>query len=134
MLIYVHRFSPCTPFVNGTRVLLQQEVITVTCKVKDNSVQNNLIYEDAYIILKELHIKKNNMFKNYWNVLILGMDTMSRARAFQSMPKLVQYFKLNSWLDYRGFQKVDKVINKLCVALLIINKNYTSANKHKIKS
>lgn len=98
------------PFKNGTRDRLQHEVITVTCNVTENSTWKNVSYEDAYILPKKMYIRTNKLRNNAWNVLILGMDTMSRARAVQSMPKLVKYFKQNGWLDYRGFQKVNQVL------------------------
>lgn len=102
------RFTPCRPFVHGTILKLQHEVITVKCKPTQTLPSSNLTYDDAYIVLKELHNKKIMIYEEPWNVLILGMDTMSRARAFHSMPKLVKYLKYNKWLDYRAFQKVGK--------------------------
>lgn len=65
-------------------------------------------YEDAYIVIKKLKTKTKEVDKLSFNILILGMDTMSRARTYQSMPKLYKYFKQNGWLDYRGFQKVNQ--------------------------
>ncbi|XP_072943555.1 uncharacterized protein [Epargyreus clarus] len=96
-------YSTCILFQNGSRVELEQEIVTVSC----HSKQTN-IYEDAYIILKKhvTSINEKNTKSNPWNVLILGMDTMSRARLFSSMPQTAQYLREHNWLDFRGYQKV----------------------------
>lgn len=81
---------------------MTEEIITVTC----TGAKRSIIYKDAYAILKK--IKRNDVKKNEksWNVIILGMDTMSRARAYNSMPKTTDYMLKHDWLDYRGYQKV----------------------------
>lgn len=99
-------YSPCILFSDGTITTLKEEVITVTCGLKpDKKVKN--IYEDAYMMIKK---KKNtnegNSNENAWNVLLLGMDTMSRARAYYNMPFTMRYFQKLGWLDYRGYHKV----------------------------
>lgn len=82
----------------------KHEVITVTCKVHGS--KQNTVYEDAYIIVKK-KTKKTDFNKNKsWNVLLLGMDTMSRARVVSTMPKTVHYLQKHEWLDYRGYHKV----------------------------
>ncbi|KAI8435163.1 hypothetical protein MSG28_003534 [Choristoneura fumiferana] len=105
-----YNYSQCTNFDTGTTVKLKEEVIVVSCasipykKIKSR----NILYEDAYIILKKIKMGTSSGAagpKN-WNVLILGMDTMSRARFLSSMPKTASYFNQNGWLDYRGYQKV----------------------------
>lgn len=88
---------------------LKTEIITVTCKSIENST-NQYIYEDAYIQMRKLKGEERNNDSNSWNVLLMGMDSMSRGRATQSMPKLVKYFKENDWLDFRAFQRVNQYI------------------------
>lgn len=61
------------------------------------------------MILKKLNVRAaddEQKRKNPWNVLVLGLDTVSRARIYSSMPKTVKYMLQNNWLDYRGYQKV----------------------------
>lgn len=70
---------------------------------------SNVVYRDAYIVPKIINTNASKIDDSSWNVLIFGMDSMSRARATQSMPKLVNYFKENSWLDYRAFQQVNNL-------------------------
>lgn len=90
--------------------MLLHEVIKVTCRQRQQRFRKKRkIYEDVYIVLKKLKLnaRKNNL--NSWNVLLLGMDTMSRMRAYRSIPKTIKYFKKNNWLDYRGFLKVNYI-------------------------
>ncbi|CAH2230194.1 uncharacterized protein LOC120624679 [Pararge aegeria] len=100
------RYSKCTNFDNNSNVELKNEVITVTCSL--DSSKKRVIYEDAYIILKRLHrdAEEEQIPKKPWNVLVLGLDTVSRARVYNSMPKTVKYMLQNDWLDYRAYQKV----------------------------
>lgn len=84
-------------------------MVTVTCV--SQSKNSGIFYEDAYIVLKKRpsnqgKIKEDNNKK--WNVLLLGMDTMSRARIFSAMPRTVKYLQKHGWLDYKGYQKVIK--------------------------
>lgn len=76
----------------------------MTCRSKTKATKKR--YKDAFIILKKLQEIATNINNDSLNVLVLGMDTMSRGRAIQSMTELVVYFKQNNWLDYRAFQKV----------------------------
>ncbi|XP_068629696.1 uncharacterized protein [Battus philenor] len=99
-------YSKCNDFKTGTISKLEEEVITVVCSVSGK--KQTVIYEDAYFI-----IKKINTFKNVstdkelpWNVLLVGIDTMSRGRVHKSMPKTVAYLQENKWLDFRGYHKV----------------------------
>ncbi|XP_047527624.1 uncharacterized protein LOC125064562 [Vanessa atalanta] len=99
------RYSSCIDFKNGTETFLKEEVITVKCK--HNSDKKVIIYEDAYAILKKIkrtYEKRDD--ERPWNILILGMDTISRGRAYSSLPKTTDYMLRHDWLDYRGYQKV----------------------------
>ncbi|CAH0720680.1 unnamed protein product, partial [Brenthis ino] len=98
------RYSPCEYFTNDTEAPLEHEVIVVTCFLI--RTKNKVIYEDAYAIIKKIKVINQDEKEKSWNILILGMDTMSRARIYKSMPKTAAYLSQNNWLDYRGYQKV----------------------------
>lgn len=102
-----YSYTACTPFKNGSKTELLQEVIIVKC-VSPSNLKSNVVYKDAYIIVKKQTTNKENNKekKQNWNVLLLGMDTMSRARVFSTMPKTVKYMQKRDWLDYKGYQKV----------------------------
>ncbi|XP_032513670.2 uncharacterized protein LOC116767456 [Danaus plexippus] len=105
------RYSICTPFKNGTETQLEEEVVLVTCKpIKSPNRRKNKygsIYKDAYAFVKKYN-RSTEIISDHkkWNILILGMDTMSRARFYTSMPKTAKYFKKHKWLDFSGYQKV----------------------------
>ncbi|XP_053625269.1 uncharacterized protein LOC128683555 [Plodia interpunctella] len=96
-------YSKCVPFKNGAITKLVNEVINVKC-VSGNST--NAFYKDGYIVLKKVQRKETKEPQDKWNVLILGMDTMSRARARFSLPRTMEYLKNSGWLDFKGYQKV----------------------------
>ncbi|KAI5636289.1 hypothetical protein NE865_10955 [Phthorimaea operculella] len=110
-------YSNKKTFQNGDIIKLEEEVILVTCDLFSSKHKKIFSYSDAYLILKKKvgsDFKPDNDFddrisyeeNDSWNVLIVGMDTMSRGRAYHSIPKTVKYLKVNDWLDYRGYHKV----------------------------
>ncbi|CAG4908834.1 unnamed protein product [Colias eurytheme] len=97
------RYTNCVSFKNGSKIQLEEEMIAINCAIF--KPQKEIIYRDVYILVK----KKNNKSEkhNYpWNVMVLGMDTMSRGRFISSMPSTAKYLQTHHWLDFRGFQKV----------------------------
>lgn len=46
--------------------------------------------------------------ESHWNVFILGMDSMSRARAYHDLPNTVSYLHKQGWMDFKGYNKVSK--------------------------
>ncbi|XP_059054367.1 uncharacterized protein LOC131848496 [Achroia grisella] len=99
-------YTSCVTFNNGTTIKLNEEVITVTCGVSPDK-KFKVIYEDAYMLIKKKNSSNHEENNNKsWNVLLLGMDTMSRARAYYNLPFTMEYFQRQDWLDYRGYHKV----------------------------
>lgn len=84
-----------------------------TQKIQANKTKPSILYEDAYIFVKKQRRKVMNYKERSSNVLIIGMDTMSRARIIKTMPKMVKRLQAQGWLDYRGYQKVCYVITSL---------------------
>lgn len=71
-----------------------------------------------------MQIKKTQPIKSTkekWNVLVLGMDTMSRARFYSDMPQLAKYIQNHGWLDYRGYNKVTENFGPLGPMMLIFH-------------
>ncbi|CAD0196680.1 unnamed protein product [Chrysodeixis includens] len=97
-------YTNCSNFKDGTTVKLYEEIVTVTCKANKGQIPK-IVYEDAYIILKKKNIKTNATVPK-WNVLMLGLDTMSRVRFYDTLPLTAQYFQKYIWLDYRAYHKV----------------------------
>ncbi|XP_050666552.1 uncharacterized protein LOC126966495 isoform X1 [Leptidea sinapis] len=108
----------CEPFKNMSKIELKEEIIVVSCYIH-NENKNTTIYEDAYILVKRLSTQKEvNANVSGYNILILGMDTMSRVRFIRSMPRTYKYLKENDWLDFRAYNKVDYNTFPNIVALL----------------
>ncbi|XP_049866942.1 uncharacterized protein LOC126367468 isoform X2 [Pectinophora gossypiella] len=128
-------YTSCVPFENDTVTVLEEEVVIVSCIQKANK-KTVFTYEDAYLILKKqytehlkLQVKEDAVImKDNWNVLIVGMDTMSRARAHHSIPKTLRYMREHDWLDYQGYQKVGANTYPNIMAILT-GKNYTEVSK-----
>nr|CAD7402934.1 unnamed protein product [Timema poppensis] len=49
---------------------------------------------------------KIKLRSNHLNVLILGIDSISRMNFIKSMPKTYKYLKMNDWFDLTGYNKV----------------------------
>ncbi|KAJ8725525.1 hypothetical protein PYW08_003708 [Mythimna loreyi] len=107
-------YTPCKIFTNNTIVWLEQEIITVTCTdlpVSPELSDETIIYKDTYIILKKIDESVSKSITNeksmQWNVLMVGMDGMSRTRLFDTMPYTTKYLKKHKWLDFKAYHKVD---------------------------
>ncbi|XP_026742818.1 uncharacterized protein LOC113504621 isoform X2 [Trichoplusia ni] len=110
-------YTNCSNFKNGTSVEFLEEIVTVTCRTG----QSKIAYKDAYIILKKRNIDKNAKAPK-WNILMLGLDTMSRVRFYDTLPITAKYFRKYRWLDYRGYQKVgDNTLPNLMTVLTGLN-------------
>ncbi|KAG7306986.1 hypothetical protein JYU34_007109 [Plutella xylostella] len=93
----------CIEFQNGTTTNLDHEIISVTCSSKKNA--KKVIYDDIYMLVKKANASSMpGRGKKKWNVLVLGMDTMSRARLRDALPRAAA--RLRAWLDYRAYHKV----------------------------
>ncbi|XP_075992557.1 uncharacterized protein LOC142987578 isoform X2 [Anticarsia gemmatalis] len=88
-------------------VIVNDEFVRVTC-INDGKV----IYEQFFLSATRktfvshngyLEIPKN---KSAYNVLILGVDSVSRLNLYRTMPKTVSFIKDNGGIDLAGYNKV----------------------------
>lgn len=49
---------------------------------------------------------KKNDNQDKYNVLMIGMDSMSLPRFAQTMTRTINFFKSRNWQSYRGYNKV----------------------------
>ncbi|XP_059060605.1 uncharacterized protein LOC131853648 [Achroia grisella] len=87
-------------------------------EVKDEFVRISCVYEDQFIfddyfvfaIKKDfiVHNDKTEILKNKtaYNVLIMGIDAVSRLNFYRTMPKTVNYLKTMGAIDLAGYNKV----------------------------
>lgn len=63
-----------------------------------------------YAFSKKIEITKpeidEDSCKVQYNVLILGMESMSLPRFLAAMPRTSNHFADDSWLGFRGYNKV----------------------------
>lgn len=95
-------FDSWVPFDNQTEIKLKSDFIEVQCV----SQRGDIMYEDVYSKIKKVNRTKSPNDKIHWNVLIIGMDTVSRARALYELPRTVAYFRSARWMDFRAYNKV----------------------------
>lgn len=61
-----------------------------------------------YAFVKKVNTTKlpKNNCKDKYNILMLGIDSMSLPRLGQTMKRTINFFRDNFWLAYRGYHKV----------------------------
>lgn len=87
---------------------LEDDFINVQCFEIDVRNNSRIIYDDVYSFIKRK--KSRNVTKSVvttkYNILILGLDSMSLRRLEQTMTSTAEYLKENHWLNFKGFHKV----------------------------
>lgn len=63
------------------------------------------MYDDVYAKIKKVNTSKGNDDKPHWNVLMIGMDSMSRVRAYHELPRTVEYLNEENWMDFKAYNK-----------------------------
>lgn len=104
------RFSNCTNFQDEAFITLQSDFLNIICTGYDSNNKSRIFYDDMYAFTKKKNttkkIKKYSRCKIKYNVLMLGMDSMSLPRAVKTMPRTTAYLKNENWLGFRGYHKV----------------------------
>lgn len=109
-----YSLSKCTNFVSGHALDSKDEFILVTCIGYLNvrvikGIQFD-VYKNAHAIImpKESVIEKlkANKRNSSMNVLLIGIDSISRLNLIRSMPKTYRYLRDNNWYDMRVFNKM----------------------------
>ncbi|CAH1646185.1 unnamed protein product [Spodoptera littoralis] len=113
-------FSNCTYFQDTTIITLQSDFINVICSEISINGTKQIIYDDMYAFTKKINFTKANQTKcnDQYNVLILGMDSMSLPRIVKTMPRTAAYLNDDHWLGFRGYHKVaDNSLPNIMAAL-----------------
>ncbi|KAL4714185.1 hypothetical protein ACJJTC_008539 [Scirpophaga incertulas] len=112
-------YTPCNKIKDGQDIPLESEFINVNCFKYDVYNVSYKIYDDAYAFIKKIpDISQQISKKQRYNVLMIGMDSMSLSRTVKNMPRTINFFKDNSWLGFRGYHKVaDNKFPNLIAAL-----------------
>ncbi|XP_050666531.1 uncharacterized protein LOC126966489 [Leptidea sinapis] len=103
-----YSFTSCEKFEDGHTFKLESDFINVRCNSYNNENETLVIYDDVYAFTKK--VKKTKAYyencESKYNVLMLGMDSMSLSRVVQTMSRTVSFLKNNYWLGFRGFHKI----------------------------
>lgn len=98
------KYEDCVTFNNSIEV--EHEFVRVNC-----SVGSRQIYEQFYLFapMKNFtkHGEKDEIVNNTgYNVLIVGIDSVSRLNFLRTMPKTESYLKTKGAIDMLGYNKV----------------------------
>ncbi|XP_063620155.1 uncharacterized protein LOC134792763 [Cydia splendana] len=100
-------FTLCVEFSSGATIFLQTDFINVRCVEYDVRNKTHPVYDDVFAFAKKMNTTHNQQScNNSYNVLILGMDSMSLPRIVQTMPRTTDYLHKNFWFCFRGYHKV----------------------------
>ncbi|XP_061383554.1 uncharacterized protein LOC116767454 [Danaus plexippus] len=113
-------YTSCKTLRNKEKFRLENDFINVQCFDYDTHNKSYLIYEDNYIFCKRITLPdaKKNVNQDKYNVLMIGMDSMSLPRFAQTMTRTINFFKSRNWQSYRGYNKVgDNKLSNLIPAL-----------------
>ncbi|XP_023950355.1 uncharacterized protein LOC112054717 isoform X2 [Bicyclus anynana] len=112
------RFSKCTKIHDRETINLEQDFINVQCFENSNYNQTHRIYDDVYAFCKKIKVKNATTCGKQYNVLLIGMDSMSLSRFVQTMTRTAKFVYDKFWPNYRGYHKVgDNTFPNLMAAL-----------------
>ncbi|XP_026757883.1 uncharacterized protein LOC113517421 isoform X2 [Galleria mellonella] len=102
------KYTNCQHVEDGATVLLETDFINIKCFEHDKRNTTHVIYNDVYGFIKKINVTKPEATdcKEKYNVLMLGMDSMSLPHVVQTMSRTVNFLKDNYWPGFRGFHKV----------------------------
>lgn len=90
------------------------------------------VYKDAFAIVntkKSVEKKFVDKSDDKFNVLFIGIDSISRLNFIRSMPTTYDYLKRNEWIEMKIFNKVgDNTLPNLVAILTGHNESYVQEN------
>ena len=108
-------FTDCKP-VRSTRSFHKPTAFIMNC---GNSTNGDISLAPASIVLeKQTFWKGKNEEEIPPNVLILGIDTVSRSHAYRSLPKTIGLLKQLDFQDFKSFHSVAANTLSNLIALL----------------
>ncbi|XP_059054354.1 uncharacterized protein LOC131848490 [Achroia grisella] len=102
------KYTNCQQFEDGATVLLETDFINIRCFEHNKQNTTHVIYNDVYGFIKKIDVTKppETGCNEKYNVLMIGMDSMSLPHIVFTMPRTVNFLKENYWPGFRGFNKV----------------------------
>ncbi|XP_028176269.1 uncharacterized protein LOC114364349 [Ostrinia furnacalis] len=124
-------YTNCKEIQDGETIELVTDFVNVKCFEFDKQNRTAVIYSDVYAFAKRIDAARdvrNTRDKTKYNVLMLGMDSMSLSRFAQTMPRTIGFFQDNFWLGFRGYHKVEES-NFPNFMVAFTGKNYSTISK-----
>ncbi|KAJ8968396.1 hypothetical protein NQ317_007789 [Molorchus minor] len=110
-------FSDCTYFNDS--VLISENFVFVKCTNFYHTV-----YENVHATLQAPQDYSNI---NAPNILLIGIDGVSRSNLIRTMPKTFEYCEKNRWVNLKGYNKIaDNTFPNLMAVLTGMNFSQTS--------
>ncbi|XP_049867520.1 uncharacterized protein LOC126367808 [Pectinophora gossypiella] len=112
-------YQHCVYFSNYIEVI--NEFVKVSCEHEYGT------YEQFFIFAPKKPLMKRMLFeeippphnKHWYNVIVMGLDAISRLNFYRTMPKTVAYLKMKGAVEFMGYNKVgDNTFPNLAAVLL----------------
>ncbi|KAI5636288.1 hypothetical protein NE865_10954 [Phthorimaea operculella] len=113
------KYSACKKFQDGAVIPLETDFVNIKCFEQRKNTSHE-VYDDVFAFTKKINVssKPSTHCKRKYNVLMLGMDSMSLSRFSQVMERSVTFLHENYYLGYRGYHKIgDNTLPNLMAAL-----------------
>lgn len=100
------QLSSCDYLSNKTWILNDRfQQLIVSCY----DLENVLVYENLHATVVRAKRRKRELKpvkKNRLNVLVVGLDSMSRLNLYRTMPQTVTHLHTHGWTELRGYTKI----------------------------
>lgn len=95
------QYEDCLNFTDNIRV--KHEFATVTCEYNKKQV-----YEQYFLFARKKQVQRSikKINKTSYNVIVMGIDAISRLNFHRTMPKTVDYLKQKGAIELLGYNKV----------------------------
>lgn len=117
--IYSTHLKGFHEFDNQIELKPDDEFVFVQCNT-DRLLGSAMIYEDAFAFIRRKHNKvvskpdkEEHQKSRKLNVLIVGIDSISRLHLIRAMPKTFDFLQKRKLIDYKLYNKVLATISSL---------------------
>ncbi|XP_018783831.1 PREDICTED: uncharacterized protein LOC108965702 [Bactrocera latifrons] len=103
---------PCSTFHQDFMVPLHIEYIITECSLTKDA-NTTIIQKDAFSFVQQKNNSATNSSKKHTtssrkkpNVLLLGIDSVSRINLRRTMPETFKHLQMNNWFELQGYNKI----------------------------
>ncbi|CAD6992583.1 unnamed protein product [Ceratitis capitata] len=105
--------SPCVNFPQDFMVPQHIDFMITECYLNNN--KTSLIQKDAFSFVQQKNNTNNNdnapksnstFGRRKPNILLLGIDSVSRINIRRTMPQTFKYMQMNNWFELQGYNKI----------------------------